>query len=120
MKKILVGLCLITMSMASFAGIIEDHNKKYMTAIKTYEKGDNIRFKGVFPKVSFTVRKKDIIKAMLKIGTTTTVGQFERNGIFDTDRKQVITLKRRADGLLIQNRNVSMFVTEKELEKVRR
>lgn len=119
MKKILIGLFLLSMSMFSFAGIVKDHGREYLTAIKTYDKGPNIRFKAVFPKISFTMRKKDVVKAMLKIGTTTTIGQFERNGIFDTDRKQVITLKRRADGLLIQNRNISMFVTEKELEKVR-
>ncbi|QNM15077.1 hypothetical protein [Fusobacterium hominis] len=118
MKKILAGLFL-SMSMMSFAGVVQDHGKEYLTAIKTYDKDNNIRFKAVFPKISFTMRKRDVLKAMLKIGTTTTIGQFERNGIFDADRKQVITLKRKADGLLIQNRNISMFVTEKELEKVR-
>lgn len=118
MKKLL--LCLfLSMSMMSFAGVVQDHGKEYLTAIKTYDKDNNIRFKAVFPKISFTMRKRDVLKAMLKIGTTTTIGQFERNGIFDADRKQVITLKRKADGLLIQNRNISMFVTEKELEKVR-
>ncbi|MGX6592360.1 hypothetical protein SAMN02745174_01535 [Cetobacterium ceti] len=121
MKKIGIGLCLLlAMSTASFAGIIKDHGKKYLTAIKTYDKGDHIRFKGVFPKVSFRVRKKDIIKSMLRIGTTTTIGHIERNGIIQGDRNLIITLKRQNDGLWIKAPKVSMFVTEKELDKVRR
>lgn len=121
MKKFLIGICLVISSVASYAGIVEDHGKKYMTKITTKDRDNHIKFQSTFPKVSFRVRKQDIIKAMLKIGSTTTIGELERNGILlKGDRKLLINLRRKHDGLIIQSGNVSMFVTERELEKVKK
>ena len=48
------------------------------------------------------------------------VADLEKNGvILDIDRQVVVTLDRVGDGLYIKAKNNTMFVTEKELDKIR-
>lgn len=106
-----------TLSFTAFAGIV---NGK-MTKIRSYEKGNQIRFESRIPNLSFQVKKVDIFKAMTRYGKIMSVADLERNGIIlDVDRKVVVTLDRVKDGLHIKSRNHSMFVTERELDKIRR
>ena len=58
---------------------------------------------------------------MKRYGKVMWVASVERNGItWDVDRKEVVTLDRKGDGLWIKSKNNSMFVTERELDKIRR
>ncbi|MEG0583468.1 MAG: hypothetical protein RR476_02735 [Cetobacterium sp.] len=122
MKKLILAACLLVGSVVSYAGIVKDNGKDYLTKIETQDKNDHIRFKASFPKVSIRVRKKDIIKAMLSPSgrETKTIGELERNGIVKSDRMFVVFLRRKNDGLWLEVGNISMFVTEKELDKVKR
>lgn len=120
LKKLIAGIMLLVASAASYAGVINDNGKKYMTKITTEDRGDHVRFKGAFPKVSFRLTKRSVTKAMVTFGETKTIGELERNGIIQSDRKLPVRLERRGDGLLIESGRVSMFVTEKELEKVKK
>lgn len=105
-----------TLSLSAFAGVVNGT----VTKIRTYDKGNQIRFESKIPNLSFQVRKVDILKAMTRIGKVTSVGDLERNGLISSeDRAVVIQLDRVKDGLHIKSRNHSMFVTERELEKVR-
>ena len=105
-----------TLSLSAFAGVVNGT----VTKIRTYDKGNQIRFESKIPNLSFQVRKVDIIKAMTRIGKVTSVGDLERNGLISSeDRAVVIQLDRVKDGLHIKSRNHSMFVTERELDKVR-
>lgn len=105
-----------TLSLSAFAGVVNGT----VTKIRTYDKGNQIRFESKIPNLSFQVRKVDILKAMTRIGKVTSVGDLERNGLISSeDRAVVIQLDRVKDGLHIKSRNHSMFVTEKELDKVR-
>ncbi|MGL5251480.1 MAG: hypothetical protein ACRC7P_10420, partial [Enterovibrio sp.] len=82
--------------------------------------GSNVRFESRIPNLTFIVSKKKITRAMLKIGREPAVVKVEKNGfIVDKDHKVVATLVRRADGLEIRTPNHHMFVTEKELKRVR-
>lgn len=105
-----------TLSLSAFAGVVNGT----VTKIRTYDKGNQIRFESKIPNLSFQVRKVDILKAMTRIGKVTSVGDLERNGLISSeDRAVVIQLDRVKDGLHIKSRNHSMFVTERELDKVR-
>lgn len=105
-----------TLSLSAFAGVVNGT----VTKIRTYDKGNQIRFESKIPNLSFQVRKVDILKAMTRIGKVTSVGDLERNGLISSeDRAVVIQLNRVKDGLHIKSRNHSMFVTERELNKVR-
>lgn len=117
MRKLKIFILGVTLSLSAFAGVVNGT----MTKIRCYEKGNQIRFESKVPNLSFQVRKVDIFKAMTKIGKVTSVGDLERNGlIHDSDRKVVVQLDRVKDGLYIKSRDNSMFITEKELDKIRR
>ncbi|MGL4642312.1 MAG: hypothetical protein ACRCVB_04440 [Cetobacterium sp.] len=116
MRKIKMLVLAATLSLSAFAGVVNGT----VTKIRTYDKGNQIRFESKIPNLSFQVRKVDILKAMTRIGKVTSVGDLERNGLIASeDRAVVIQLDRVKDGLHIKSRNHSMFVTEKELDKVR-
>lgn len=117
MRKFKILILAMTLSLSAFAGIVNGA----MTKIRAYEDGSQISFKSKIPNLTFKVKKVDIFKAMTRVGKVTSVGDLEKNGlILDTDRKVVIQLDRVKDGLYIKARNNSMFVTEKELEKIRK
>ena len=106
-----------TLSLSAFAGVVNGS----MTKIRAYEKGNQIRFESKIPNLSFQVKKVDIFKAMTRYGKVKSVADLERNGIIlDVDRKVIVTLDRVKDGLHIKSRNHSMFVTERELDKIRK
>ena len=57
---------------------------------------------------------------MTRKGKIMSVADIEKNGIIhDVDRKAVVTLDRVGDGLYIKTKNNTMFVTVKELDKIR-
>ncbi|WP_418966261.1 hypothetical protein [Cetobacterium sp.] len=117
MRKLKMLILGATLSLSAFAGIVNGS----MTKIRAYEKGNQIRFESRIPNLSFQVRKVDIFKAMTRYGKVMSVADLERNGIIlDVDRKVVVTLDRVKDGLYIKSKNNSMFVTERELDKIRR
>ena len=122
MKKIIalfvVVVALFSMSMpTAMAGSV---NGK-ITKIRAYEQGNKVRFESRIPNVDIVVRKVDIIKGMLKRGKTIAVVNIERDGILiDVDKKVLATLDRVGDGLYIKTRNVDMFVSEKELDRVKK
>lgn len=122
MKKILLVLMLVVAAFtssipAAFAGTVEGR----VTKIRAYEEGSKIRFESRVPNVDIVVRKVDIIKAMTKRGITYTIVDVQRNGrIIDLDRKLRATLDRVGDGLHIRTSRVNMFVSERELDDVRR
>ena len=67
------------------------------------------------------MRKVDIFKAMTKRGVTYTIADVKRDGlIIDVDRKLRATLDRVGDGLHIKTARVNMFVSERELDDVRK
>ncbi|MGL5702318.1 MAG: hypothetical protein ACRCW5_04175 [Cetobacterium sp.] len=116
MRKLKMLVLAATLSLSAFAGVVNGN----VTKIRTYDKGNQIRFESKIPNLSFQVRKVDILKSMTRIGKVTSVGDLERNGLISSeDRAVVIQLDRVKDGLHIKSRNHSMFVTEKELDKVR-
>lgn len=116
MRKLKMLVLAATLSLSAFAGVVNGT----VTKIRTYDKGNQIRFESKIPNLSFQVRKVDILKAMTRIGKVTSVGDLERNGLISSeDRAVVIQLDRVKDGLHIKSRNHSMFVTERELNKVR-
>ncbi|MGL5349645.1 MAG: hypothetical protein ACRDA0_03655 [Cetobacterium sp.] len=116
MRKLKMLVLAATLSLSAFAGVVNGT----VTKIRTYDKGNQIRFESKIPNLSFQVRKVDILKAMTRIGKVTSVGDLERNGLISSeDRAVVIQLDRVKDGLHIKSRNHSMFVTERELDKVR-
>jgi hypothetical protein len=120
LKKLIAGIMLIAASAVSYAGYINDNGHKYVTKITTEDKGDYYKFKGTFPKVSFKLSKSSVTKAMKVYGESRTIGEMERNGIIHTDRKLAVKLKRTNDGLYIESNKVTMYVSEKELSKVKK
>lgn len=91
-----------------------------LTKIRVYDDGKKLEFKSKIPNVSFALTKADVIKVMTRKGKTHAIADLEKNGIIiDVDRKVRVTLDRVADGLYIRGNSVTMFITEKELEKVR-
>ncbi|MGL5360562.1 MAG: hypothetical protein ACRDBI_12740 [Shewanella sp.] len=106
---------LLTFS-AAHAGTVDGK----MTKIRVYENGKKLEFKSKIPNVSFQLKKVDVLKAMTRVGKTLASADLEKNGlIIDVDRKVAVTLDRVGDGLYIRGKTMTMFVTEKELEKVR-
>lgn len=117
MRKLKMLMLAATLSLSAFAGVVNGT----ATKIRAYEEGTQISFESKIPNVTFKVKKVDIFKAMTRVGKVTSVGDLEKNGlIHDTDRKVVIQLDRVKDGLHIKAKNNSMFVTEKELDKIRK
>ncbi|MGL5948988.1 MAG: hypothetical protein ACRCYV_08080 [Aeromonas sp.] len=121
MKKLSVLMLTALLSVFAFiapasAGTVDGK----MTKIRVYERGNKLEFQSRIPKVSYHVKKVDVLKAMTRIGKMPTIVDLEKNGIFeDVDRKVGVTLDRVKDGLHIRGGRVSMFITERELDKVR-
>lgn len=111
-------LALVTIfSLNAYAGIVNG----IPTKVKTYEYGNEFNFESKVPNITFKVKKSDVNKAMSKTGKFTVTGNVEKNGIVtDIDRKVKLRLERVRDGLYIISINDKMFVTEKELDKVKR
>ncbi|MEG1807777.1 hypothetical protein [Cetobacterium sp.] len=118
MKNIIkIAILAGVLSVNALAGVVNGT----MTKVRAYEEGTQISFESKIPNVTFKVKKVDIFKAMTRVGKVTSIGDLEKNGlIHDTDRKVVVQLDRVKDGLYIKARNNSMFVTERELDKIRR
>lgn len=92
-----------------------------ITKIRAHEDGSRIRFESRVPNVDIIVRKIDIFKAMTKVGVTHTIVDVQRDGLLvDVDKKLRATLDRVGDGLHIRTSRVSMFISERELDDVRR
>lgn len=120
MKKILAAL-LLGMSINAMAGVVEVNGKKTMTTIKASERDNHIKFSSVVPNLTMRVSKVTLLKAMTRIGKTNAIIEIERNGLLvDTDRKVAAVLDRVGDGLWIRTATTMMFITEKELDKVRK
>ena len=114
LKLILTGLLL---SMPLFAGKVDGKYAK----IRAYEKGEQIRFESRVPNIAFQVKKSDILKAMLKTGSSKSIADLEINGLIkDVDKKVIVTLRRVNDGLYIKYNDRTMFVSEKELDDIRK
>ena len=122
MKKFITGLMLVmslflVMPQEASAGVV---NGK-VTKIRTYTQANKVYFESRIPNVSIIVRKVDVIKGMTKIGKTRTIVEIQRDGlIIDIDKKVGATLDRVGDGLHIRTNNLTMFITEKELDDVRK
>lgn len=122
MKKIIAVFTVLTVMFSislptAMAGTLNGN----LTKIRAYEQGNKVRFESRIPKLDIIVRKGDIIKAMTRFGKTTAVVKIERDGrIIEVDRKIVAKLNRVGDGLYIHARNVNMFITEKELDNVKK
>nr|AWH59745.1 hypothetical protein [Edwardsiella tarda] len=120
MKKSIGRFCLVALlalPLSAMAGSVDGK----LTKIRSYDDGRKIEFKSRIPNVSFSLRKVDILKSMTRFGKTTAVADLEKNGIIvNTDRKALVTLDRVGDGLYIKGKTLTMFVTEKELENIRR
>lgn len=122
MKKIIAVFTVLTVMFSislptAMAGTLNGN----LTKIRAYEQGNKVRFESRIPKLDIIVRKGDIIKAMTRFGKTTAVVKIERDGrIIEIDRKIVAKLNRVGDGLYIHARNVDMFITEKELDNVKK
>nr|WP_307775860.1 hypothetical protein [uncultured Cetobacterium sp.] len=117
MKKLSIFLLAMTMSVSALAGTV---NGK-ITKIRAYERGKTIKFESRIPNLTFRVKKVDILKAMTRYGKITTVADIEKNGIvLDVDRKVFVTLDRVRDGLYIKSKHNNMFVSERELDNVRK
>ncbi|MGL5027258.1 MAG: hypothetical protein ACRC6P_14955 [Shewanella oncorhynchi] len=107
---------LFIMSSSAFAGSVDGK----ITKIRAYEEGNKILFQSRFPNVSFSLRKADILKVMTRHGKTRASADLEKNGvIIKTDRSVRVTLDRVGDGLYIRGNTLTMFVSEKELDKIR-
>ncbi|MGL5008118.1 MAG: hypothetical protein ACRC53_12370 [Plesiomonas sp.] len=119
MKSLFSSVLLAALLALSFSSVAGSVNGQ-LTKIRAYEKGRKIEFKSRVPNVSFSLTKVDILKAMTRFGKTTAVADLEKNGlIINTDRKALVTLDRVRDGLYIKGKTLTMFITEKELDRVR-
>lgn len=120
MKKIIAAI-LLGMSMTAMAGIVEVDGKKTMTTIKASERDNHIKFESKLPNLTMRVSKITLLKAMTKKGITKSIVEIERNGIINTNGRNVpAVLDRVGDGLWIKTPTTMMFVTERELDKVKR
>lgn len=117
MIKLKTLILITALSLNSYAGIVNG----VATKIRTYEDNHQISFKSKIPNLTFKIRKIDVLKAMTKIGELNSIGNLEKNGIIkDIDKKLVIKLERVNNGLRITSRNDKMFITEKELDKIKK
>lgn len=123
MKKILCAvfaaamLTLVPGTDSVYAGSVNGN----LTKIRAYDTGRSIKFKSIIPNVAIYTTKKDILKGMLKLGVTRTLVKIERDGIFIDRGKYVgATLDRVGDGLYIKTSAVKMFISERELDDVRK
>lgn len=119
MKKIIAAI-LLGMSMTAMAGIVEVDGRKTMTTIKVSERDNHIKFESKIPNLTMRVGKMTLLKAMKRPGVTKSIIEIERNGLINTDGRNVAAvLDRVGDGLWIRTATTMMFVTERELDKVR-
>ncbi|MGL4787798.1 MAG: hypothetical protein ACRC2Q_13095 [Cetobacterium sp.] len=117
MRKLKMLALATVLSLTALAGSV---NGK-ITKIRAYEKGNQVSFESRIPNLTFKVRKTDIFKAMTRKGKIMSVADLEKNGvILDIDRQVVVTLDRVGDGLYIKTKNNTMFVSEKELDKIKK
>ncbi|MGL4865691.1 MAG: hypothetical protein ACRC8F_05175 [Cetobacterium sp.] len=116
MRKIKILILAATLSLTALAGSVNGN----ITKIRAYEQGSQISFESKIPNMTFKVKKTDIFKAMTRIGKVMSVADLEKNGIIlDVDRKVVVTLDRVKDGLYIKSKTNTMFISERELDKIR-
>ncbi|WP_040406952.1 hypothetical protein [Cetobacterium somerae] len=116
MRKLKMLVLTAALSLTALAGSVNGN----MTKIRAYNDGNQISFESRIPNLTFKVKKTDILKSMTRKGKIMSVADIEKNGIIlDVDRKAVVTLDRVGDGLYIKTKNNTMFVTEKELDKIR-
>lgn len=117
MIKLKTLILITTLSLNTYAGMVNG----IATKVRTYEDDKQISFESKIPNLTFKVRKIDVLKAMTKIGTLNSIGNLEKNGLIkDIDKKVAIKLERVRDGLRITSRNDKMFITEKELDKIKK
>lgn len=121
MKKFFILLTLITFISINASSVSAGKINGNYAKIRTYEKGRLVYFESKLPNVRIITRKVDVLKGMTKIGKTRTIVEIERNGLlFDVDKKVGATLDRVGDGLFIRAGNMTMFVSERELDDVRK
>ncbi|MGL6063687.1 MAG: hypothetical protein ACRC0S_01180 [Fusobacteriaceae bacterium] len=121
MKKIIMVLTILSMSVSTLAGSVTLNGKKTLTKIRASERDNHIKFESKIPSFTMRVAKKDVLKGMVKPGKTRTIIEIERNGIINTDGRKVgATLDRIKDGLWIKTRTAEMFVSERELDAIKR
>lgn len=119
MKKMIAAL-LLGMSINAMAGIVEVDGRKTMTTIKVSERDNHIKFESKIPNLTMRAGKLAILKAMKKPGVTKSIVEIERNGLINTNGRNVAAvLDRVGDGLWIRTSTTMMFITERELDKVR-
>ncbi len=117
MKKLKILVLLVTFSLSAHAGMVNG----LPTKIKTYENGNEINFESKVPNITFKVKKSDVYKAMDRNEGVNSSGRIEKNGVIkDIDRKLKMRLERVNDGLRIISINDKMFITEKELDKIKK
>ncbi|MGL5657369.1 MAG: hypothetical protein ACRCXY_11130 [Fusobacteriaceae bacterium] len=117
MIKLKIFILITALSLNAYAGMVNG----IATKVRTYEYDNHISFESKIPNLTFKVRKIDVLKAMTKIGELSSVGNLEKNGIIqDINKKIVIRLERVNDGLRISSRKDKMFITEKELDKIKK
>lgn len=120
MKKIIAAV-LLGMSMTAMAGIVEVDGRKTMTTIKASERNDHIKFESKIPNLTMRVAKITILKAMTRRGVTNSIVEIERNGIINTNGRNVpAVLDRVGDGLWIKTPTTMMFISERELDNVKK
>lgn len=119
MKKIIAAI-LLGMSMTAMAGIVELDGRKTPTTIRVSERDNHIKFESRVPNFSMRVGKIAILRAMKTRGTADAIIEIERNGLINTNGRNVrAVLDRVGDGLWIRTATSSMFITERELENIR-
>ncbi|MGL5124328.1 MAG: hypothetical protein ACRC6K_09300 [Fusobacteriaceae bacterium] len=120
MKKIIMIIGVLAMSIGTLAGSVTVDGKKTLTKIIASERKDHIKFESKFPSLTMRISKRDVLKGMTKIGKTRTIVEIERNGIINSDARNVVaTLDRIRDGLWVKTNTTQMFITEKELKKIK-
>ncbi len=121
MKKIIMTVAILAMSISTLAGSVTVGGRKTLTKIIASERGNHIKFESKFPSLVMRISKRDVFKGMTRIGKTRTIVEIERNGIINTDARNVAaTLDRIGDGLWVKTRTTQMFITEKELKRIKR
>lgn len=113
MRKIIATLSLLAMGLTALAGTVNGT----LTRIRVSDRDNEVKFESKVPDLTYRVRKIDIVRGMTRHGKTTARADIERMGI---KARVEVTLDRVANGLYIKSANNDMFITEKELEGIRR
>ncbi|MGL4687595.1 MAG: hypothetical protein ACRCVS_02790 [Fusobacteriaceae bacterium] len=121
MKKNIMIVAVLAMSVVTLAGSVTLDGKKTLTKIVASERQEHIKFESKFPSLVMRISKRDVLKGMTRIGKTRTIVEIERNGIINSDARNVgATLDRIKDGLWVKTSRTQMFITEKELKKIKK